>query len=324
MTKLWARRLLNVALLLVVAAAAYWVVLHKQDILDWWKLRSYQPSSEVKAMADAATMVGRGRDMFYVSEPEVKEKEDFNSTCTDTGEKSIVLGCYKAQRIYIYNVTDAKLNGVKEVTAAHEMLHAAYERLNGQERADVNDMLQVQLANTKDDRLNGLITLYNEQEPGQLLNEMHSILGTEFRGLAPALEAYYQQYFSDRSKIVSYSEAYEAIFTDSRNRIADYDAQLESLQSQISSNTTLIDQQKSSLATQNSQLDALRSSNPSAYNKAVPEYNASVRTYNTLVNKTKTLVSQYNSIVQARNGEVAAQNDLYHSLDSNYQSVPTN
>ena len=30
---------------------------------------------------------------------------------------------------YIYNVNDERLNGLKEVTAAHEMLHAAYERL---------------------------------------------------------------------------------------------------------------------------------------------------------------------------------------------------
>ena len=38
--------------------------------------------------------------------------------------KTAVLGCYANREISIFNVTDQRLDGIREVTAAHEMLHA--------------------------------------------------------------------------------------------------------------------------------------------------------------------------------------------------------
>lgn len=317
----WAKRLVSLLLLVGTVLGVYWVVLHKQDVIDWWRLKDYQPSATVKALADATTMHGRGRDLFYVSSPQINERDDFNQNCTDTGEESLVLGCYHFQQIFIYNVSDERLNGVKEVTAAHEMLHAAYERLSGGDRAYVDGLLQARLNLIKDERLSGLIDLYNQEEPGQLLNELHSILGTEFANLGPELEAYYKQYFVDRAKIVAFAQKYETTFTDSKNRIADYDKQLETLQSQVKENSTKLDQQKANIDAQAAQLDFLRSNDPSAYNKAVPGYNAAVRAFNILVAQTRSLIEQYNELVQKRNNEVASQNDLLHSLDSTYQQV---
>src|SRR5688572_281422 len=119
---------------------AIWVVIHRQDVIDWWRLRNYTPPAQIVQLADATTMHGKARDLFYVSQPEVNSREQFNQNCTDLSEESLVLGCYKAQRIYIYGVADQRLSGVKEVTAAHEMLHAVYERLGDDERQQINDM----------------------------------------------------------------------------------------------------------------------------------------------------------------------------------------
>lgn len=324
MPKPWVRRLITLVSVVAVLGAGYVAFIFRQDIIDWWKLSIYKPSAEVVSLADATTMAGRGRDLFYVSDPKINERDEFNINCTDTGEESLVLGCYRAQQIFLYNVTDSRLNGVKEVTAAHEMLHAAYERLNTADRSYVDTLLQTQLTLIKDDRLAGLIALYNKEEPGHLLNEMHSILGTEFRNLTPDLEAYYKQYFSDRAKVVAYSEAYETTFTASKNRITTYDERLADLQKQIDAGSSKLDQQKASLEAQAANLDSLRGSDTAAYNKAVPPYNSNVRAFNTLVAQTKKLVNDYNALVEKRNSEVAAQNDLYQNLDSNYQPVSTN
>ena len=305
----------------IVAIGTYLAVVYRQDILDRWSLLNYKVPADIVALANSASMQGRGRDMFYVSQPKVEAKDAFNNNCTNNSEQSIVLGCYSAQRIYVYDVTDARLNGVKEVTAAHEMLHAAYDRLSAGDRKNVDAMVQAQLAKISDPRLNELIKLYNQQEPGELLNEMHSILGTEYGGLSPQLETYYKQYFGDRAKLVGYASAYAAIFTESQARISGYDTQLVALKKQIDSNSAQLDAQKASIDVQNSQLGSLRSSDPSAYNAAVPGFNASVRSYNDLAAKTRKLISQYNDLVSRRNSEVAVQNGLYHSLDSNYQSV---
>lgn len=313
--------LVAAVLLLAFAGATLWAVLNRLYIEDWYKLSQYTAPADIAALADATGMVGRGRDMFYVSAPEINDAESFNRNCTDHGEESLVLGCYTVRRIYLYNVTDTRLAGVKEVTAAHEMLHAAYERLGEAERERVNALVDAQLQTITDERLQALIELYNEHEPGQKLNEMHSILGTEFRNLSAELEEYYRQYFSDRTKVVTFAETYESVFTESKARIAAYDQQLEQMKQQIEANYAELEVRQKELQADAARLDALRASDPTAYNQAVPAYNAQVRSFNVLVGETRSLVDQHNAVVQKRNAEVAAQSDLYKSLDSQYEPL---
>jgi hypothetical protein len=311
----------NLALCILAVGAGYFVVAYRQDIQDWWALRSYAAPANIQQLANDDTMVGFGRDMFYVSNPSVEDSGLFNLHCSHTGEKSLVLGCYSAQRIYVYNVVDPRLAGVKQVTAAHEMLHAAYERLDAGAKTKLNTMLQAELPKVTDARLKDLIDLYNKAEPGELLNEMHSILGTEYGGLSPELEAYYKQYFSDRSKIVAYANNYESVFTASKNKIAQLETQLNELKQQIDINTATITTQKAALDTKAQELNTLRGEDPVAYNKEVPGYNAQVRAYNNLVVASRSLIDEYNALVVEHNSEAAAQNDLYHNLDSHYQTV---
>lgn len=309
---------------LTFAVVAAWLVINRQAVVDWWRLSQYQPSAAVKQLADNDTMIGRGRDLFYISDPQIQQGAVFNKSCKDEGEKTIVLGCYKLQQIYLYDVTDARFNGVKEVTAAHEMLHAAYERLGSADRAQVDGMLKPIIEGMKDQRILDLIKLYNEKEPGQLYNEMHSILGTEYRTLTPELEVYYKQYFSDRSKIVSYAETYQGPFTESQNKIDEYTGQLAAMKLQIDQNNESLKAQQAELQAESHELNRLRGSDLDAYNAAVPGYNAKVETFNAQVEQTKNLIHEYNALVEAYNAQAAAQDNLYQSLDSSYQPAAQN
>jgi uncharacterized protein YaaR (DUF327 family) len=304
----------------MVVGAAAWLVMNRQAVLDFIRLQVYTPTADIKTLADNDRLLPRGRNLFYVSDPQVQSSADFNNSCS-TDEKTIVLGCYKSQRIYLYNVTDTRFSGVKEVTAAHEMLHAAYERLSDADRQNVDAMLKPIIDNMKDERILELIKLYNQTEPGQLYNEMHSILGTEYASLTPELEAYYKQYFQDRSIIVAYANQYQEVFTQSKEKIAEYDQQLGVMKPQIDQNNATLKQMQSDIMSWANQLNQLRAQgNTQQYNQSVPGYNAKVAQFNVLIEQTKSLVDGYNQLVDTRNAQVAAQVNLYDSLkSSNYQ-----
>ncbi len=306
-----------------VLAGGFWVVTHRQEVVDWWQLRSYKPTSDIVALADDTTMTARGRDMFYVSEPKVEDSQAFNLACMDVGKEGSVLGCYTpTRRIHIYNVTDNRLPHVKEVTAAHEMLHAAYDRLDTTTKAKVDLLVQAEADKlTNDTGLRALVKIYIKSEPGELANELHSIIGTEYGNLSPELETYYKQYFTDRAKVVSLAKDYKALFAASKARIVAYDAQLADLKQQIVAMEADLTQRRAELNSENTRLNQLRQTDTTSYNQQVPAYNAKVREFNDLARDYNILVNQFNSLIVLRNKEAAAQNDLSHSLDSKYQQL---
>ncbi len=320
--------LFNLALLALVIGGGWFAFAQHQAIIDWWRLSHYTAPTAVVQLAADTTMTQHGRDLFYESNPQIEDRDAFNKNCPNTssgaGEQGAVLGCYTLQSIYIFNVTDPRLPGVQQVTAAHETLHAAYERLDTTTKNQVNSLLQAELNKRQSDQdLQQVISLYNKTEPGELLNEMHSILGTEYGSLSPELEQYYQQYFTNRGKVVAYAQDYKSVFTASKQRVATYQAQLTALKQQIDADETELSTQATELRAQDQQLTALRSSDTASYNHAVPAYNAKVNAFNQLARTTRGLISQYNAIVVQANNEEALQTDLNYSLNSTYQSMPT-
>lgn len=287
-------------------------------------LQKYTPPAVVKALADDTTMTDEARRLLYVSQPSVDDKATFNQHCTNDHEQSIVLGCFTGARIYLYNVTDPRLPRVKEVTAAHEMLHVAYMRMSSKEKARIDGLLDVQIKAITDQRLHDLIQIYNQTEPGELYNEMHSILGTEKRSVGSELETYYKKYFHDRSKVVAYAEQYEQVFIESQRRIAEYDTRLAKLKADIDLGEQQLDDRQQELQRESARLNQLQQSEPNAYNQQVAGYNQKIQTYNQLLNRTRNLIESYNQLVEERNAEAAANKNLSESLDSRFQTAPQN
>lgn len=209
------RLLLSVLLL---AGAAY-VFVHRQALLDTFMVWQYEPSPAIVSITDRASFDEQGTFLFYASHPELLSRDSFNAACRSNGsERTAILGCYSANRIYLYDINNQKLDGVKEVTAAHEMLHAAYQRLPRIEKDRVNQLLKSQELGTHQARVDELMAEYAKTEPGEEFNELHSIIGSEVRTLSPELEAYYAQYFEDRSALVTLAEKYQTVFNELRAR----------------------------------------------------------------------------------------------------------
>lgn len=293
----------------------------RYTIHDWVVLRFYTPTAEAQELASTTAMTGLGKRLFYVNAPEIADSGTFNASCTHR-ERSIVLGCYNGTKIYIYNVTNPELQGVKEVTAAHEMLHAAYDRLDARERNRLKTLLEQAYQTSANERVKSLIASYNEQDPAIVPNELHSIIGTEVKTLSPELESYYAQYFTNRQKVVAYSERYESVFNKAK---ADANALLEeltALKTDIELREKRLDDELALIKQRRDELDAYRQSDQvDAYNALVPVYNSLVKAYNTDATTLKDLIDSYNTKVNTYNALALRQQELVRSIDSSIEQA---
>lgn len=207
--------ILGVCLLLV---ACVWIF--RQTILDYTRAFQYKPTDAIVSIVQRTSMSDQGRLLLYASSPEILGAPQFATECPLQTEKtSTILGCYASQRIYVYDVTNAELDGIKDVTAAHEMLHAAYDRLSGPERSRIDALLDAEYGRLKSDRaFVDRVKLYDKIEPGERSNELHSIIGTEVAQIGQELEQYYARYFKDRSKVVELQRKYSSVFTSLKQK----------------------------------------------------------------------------------------------------------
>lgn len=297
-------------------------VLNRQAIFDWYRLRDYTPSAEIVALADNTELSEYGRHLLYVYHAELQDRDSFNESC-QFSEQSIVLGCYVSNSgIYIYNVTDERLRGIKEVTAAHEVLHAGYDRLSGKERERIDSLTAEVLAGVKNQRILDAVEAYRERDESIVPNELHSIVGTEIREIPAELEEYYKKFFKNRQTIVNYSEKYEQAFTERKARANSILNQIESLKSQIESNDKKLRQTRSELESEYRALESQRSSaEPNSFNARVREYNAKVQSYNSMVRQSYVLIDQHNSLVNEYNQVVTEEKELIKAIDSRPETL---
>lgn len=264
-------------------------------------------------------MTDEATHLVKINRAIITEKADFAGYCSSSAEQTIVLGCYHGvqQGIYILKITDDKrLDGVMQVTAAHEMLHAAYDRLSDEKKQEVDGwLLDYYQHSLTDKRIKKTIDSYKKTEPNDLANEMHSIFATEVKKLPANLETYYKQYFTDRQKVAGFAADYQAEFTKRQAKVEAYDARLESLKKTIQRHEKSLNQQTAELKQQAAHMEQLkRSGQVSAYNQQVGPYNAKVSGYNSLVATTKAEINEYNAIVRKRNDLALEQQQLASEL----------
>jgi hypothetical protein len=310
-------------ILLLAAGGVFW--LKHDPILDWLAARGYEPSAQVERLTVHTTMKPYAKRLFYANRPVLEGKQDFNKHCTDPSEQVAVLGCFTGNRrgIYLYDVTDPRLDGIEQVTAAHEMLHQAYLRLEGAEKTRINGLLQEYHDLKASQKLKDKIASYKHTEPNELQNEMHSIFGTEASDLPAELEEYYKQYFTDRRNLLVYYTQSQAAFETLRNQITAYDKELEALKAQIDIKKDDLTVREKVLEQRRAQLDAYLAANQvEEYNAAVPPFNALVIAYRAEVERTNNLIEEFNRVLAERNTIAVQEHQLEEALDSSVNTAP--
>lgn len=311
-------------LILAVIIVFYW-----QSIFDQINLWSYQPTSAIVAIADRSDMSSQGRRLFYASRPELSTADDFNSQCERKEDSGAILGCYRLNRIYLYDIDNDQLDGIKEVTASHEMLHAAWLRLSSSEKDRLSSLLEEAYQKVVTSELTERMDYYDRNQPGERANELHSILGTEYSDLGSDLEAYYADYFNDRSIVVSLYNNYHQVFRDIKDKSKTLATQLDELAVEINTQTaqynadvTVLSQD---IADLNSRYNLVDQANPSAvaaYNRDRAELLARIDQLEAAREQISEQTSIYSSKLSEYNALAIQANELTKSIDSTLVTTP--
>jgi hypothetical protein len=193
-------RTFDLVFLLAVAAFVWWAAIHRVALGDWVYFLRYDPSPETRQIAGHAGLSPLGQRLLFRTDPQFVSQQAITAACDIER-----LGCIDSKgRVFILD--DPKQPDQAVVTAAHEMLHLAYRRLP-QARKDelaplIDQAIALNLPGINDE-------LSNETTAADRRDEAHSLLGTEYKDLPSALEQYYAQYFTDRSKVVAAEAASE-------------------------------------------------------------------------------------------------------------------
>lgn len=315
----------TITVLLLIASV--WLWFNRQYVVDQVTVWQYQPTAEIHQFADRTTMTDSGRFYLYASTPSLEKSQDFNQKCDRKEATAAVLGCYASGKIFIYDVTDEQLDGIREVTTAHETLHAVYQRMDAAEKARINGLLEAEYAKLQNNpELVERMAFYQRTQPGEQNNELHSILATEFPNLSPELEDYFSKYFENRQAVVDLHTKYAQVFNSLKAESESLADRLKTLASEIQADSSSYNQtvsrlnddiesfnsrassgsmtraqfdtQRQALSTRLSRLDTQRTS-----------IDASIRSY-------ETLRQQYNELADTSQ-------KLYDSIDSTLAPAPS-
>lgn len=233
MNKLRLANIIRAMLSIAILGVAAWLYFNRVYVIDQVAVWNYKPSQTMTDISAKSAMTDHAKFLFYASHPSIEPSNSFNTHCKNDSEKTAVLGCYMKRQIYLYDITDQRLTGIKEVTAAHEMLHAAYDRLPDAKKKTINTLIDEAASRNSSEALTKRLAAYEQTEPGERYNELHSILGTEATSLPDELERYYAEYFTNRLAVTAMYQRYEQVFTQLESQQKELVARLNELADSI-------------------------------------------------------------------------------------------
>ena len=195
MAQLRTSRRFDIIFLTLLAGLLVVAALNRVAIGDWVFFHTHTPSALATQVATAAGLSPYGRHLLYRTNPQFAGLATVNANC-DVER----LGCLTPHdQAFILTVPGQ--SDQTTVTAAHEMLHLAYQRLTPSQKDAIAPLLDQAIA------ANLIIGLGDELSDETTLadrrNEAHSLLGTEYKNIPASLEQYYAQYFTDRSSVLA-------------------------------------------------------------------------------------------------------------------------
>ncbi len=300
-------------------------VIKHQLIVDYILGFDYQPTTRVAQIIDDLELTSEMDRITRASRPLLQTAEQFNQNCQRKESGNYILGCYNGYQIYVYRIKNPEIKSSETVTMAHELLHAVYQRMSSSERRKINNLLSIEYRKIDNEAFRKRIEFYQRTEPGELYNELHSIIGTEFSPISSDLEKYYSRYFNNRQKIVDYNFEYNQKFVKLNQQREKLTKQMDQTKAEFDklNRQYKLDGQK---LTQDINYFNRRAERGSFYSKAefyrerkalIARQNQLEKTYQLLTQKNK----HYNQLVDQYNKTVETTNKLSKDLDS-YAPIP--
>ena len=227
-------------------------------------------------------MTPRARRTFTKADPHIEDADTLAQTCADVidsapgSSRSHTYGCVADGTIHVRAFDRTEVRDLIYVSAAHELLHVVYVQLPRAEREALDAELGA--ARAANPLLEERLDVYKEAGE-DTPDEVHSLIGTEFAGLSPALETHFAKYF-DRTLVL---DAFRRSLGDREEEIRTLQARVDDLESQLTDLKSTMDAQEEN--------GSLR-----AYNANVARYNVLVEEHNDAVALSNQKVDEYNHI----------------------------
>lgn len=315
------KRVLWFGMVLLILVAGLLVIFNRDWIVDWWKGLSYQPSGEMARIMNDLKLTGRGEFLFKASGPKLSESEEFNAKCRDVlSDEMAVLGCYVGGDVFVYNIQSKELDGIRELTTAHELLHAVWARMSNAEKEGMLGDLRKVYQDNQEQLSKELDNYVSEQTQ----EELYVRAGTEVKNLPEKLEKHYAEIFSDQDLVVGFYDKYIGVFLEIEAEMDKLKAEMDGIQVQIDNLTKEYEQgvanlnaeiasfnrcaetagcfgSESEFYARRGELVATQGALEAQYNQInalINEYNVRVEKYNADVTRTEKLNRVINSSVE--------------------------
>lgn len=277
----------------------------------------YRPSAEMSEIRDSLKLAPRGWVIFNASSPELKEKQEFNEYCRESENTAAVLGCYRGDKIYVYDINSDELEGIKELTSAHELLHAVYSRMSVQDKDRWGDLAR-EVYDKNKEIMGEEIELYDDVQKKE---EMYVRAGTEVKNLPEELEKHFAEIFEDQDLIVSYYDSYIKVFREIEIKTKEIYAKIESLGEQIEAKTSEYEEGASALNTSINEFNSCaRTANcftsNYVFNRQRAELLGRQNGLMELYNSINEMIDQYNKLVVEYNENVLHGQILNQAINS--------
>lgn len=306
--------------LLVIAALGFAISqINFTAIVDNITAIGYEAPADLQKIIDDIELTDDGMRILKATRPELQGADDFNNSClNDSGEYS-VLGCYSSNRVFVYNISEESLDGIRQTTLAHEFLHAVWHRMSQGEREELGKALREIYDSNEAIREH----MNNYEGGGNNNNELHSVIGTTVKwdDLPEVLKKHYAKYFKNPSKLVTYYDKYYASYKQASTRIKE----LEPL---IEKRRTTLKEMEEKYTKDNDQLTKdindhnARARTPNGYS-TVEEFN---NAYSALVDRKNKMTADYralneyleetNRLIDEYNNNALRMNKFQESINS--------
>ena len=301
----------------LLVALLIFLLINHTAVIDTFKGIGYNPTPDALAIKTSLNLTADGERIWNAAHPILASRDDFNESCESHDEAISVLGCYTGDRIYVYNVTDTKLAGIRESTSAHEFLHAVWTRLTGLEKSELVPLLESTYQ--KHPEMQETIESYPEEER---IGELYVRLATQVKDLPETLEAHYAKYFTDQDAVVAFYNSYIAPFNELKTQIEKLRKELDTLEAEITSRSATLDARLKDFDAKVDEFNRCADTagcftSDWAFSSRHAELSAeqqSINAENTAINA---LIDNYNQKVDTYNSSIARSSTLQNLINSN-------
>ena len=297
---------------------------YNTDLKDVINNIGYAPAKEISDIVTDLELTDKGRTIFYASRPEIENAESFNEHCDSHDEKIAVLGCYTKKKIYLHRPNTDELNGVIESTSAHELLHAAWERLSENDKARLTPELK-SVYEKYYDALSEDLSIYDDSAQ---VDELHSRIGTQipFNNLTKTLKDHYQTYFKNYDVVIAFYNDYIGPFRELQEERDELKQQLEDEQTDIDYRSQIYYEAVEKLSKKIDEFNNCANTtncfrSEAAFNARRAELVAEQQQLEDEYNSINDAIEAYNKKVEQYNNSVLRTQDLENSINSNVKII---